>query len=277
MSNLENRVILITGAASGIGRLLATGSAARGASVVACDINEDELQLTVSTITDNGGKAIGIRTDVTNIDDMYAAVKQGIDAFGQLDILVNNAGIMPLALYADHAIANKAWSRCIDINMKGVVNGISAAYDPMLERGKGHIVNISSIYGNYPTRGANVYGATKAAVNYLSESLRQETQGKIKVTTVRPTAVPNTSLSEGVINPEASMGLMGNNGAEMMERMVMIEEGKGDEAWFDTSTTEYLLLEAENLVEQIMYAIDQPWGVSISDLTIRASGDVFVV
>lgn len=277
MSNLKDRVILITGAASGIGRLLATQSAKRGASIIACDINEEELENTASSIVENGGNAIHVRTDVTSVDDLHSAVKAGVDKFGQLDILVNNAGIMPLALFADHAKANKAWSRCIDINMKGVVNGISAAYDPMLERGKGHIVNISSIYGNYPTRGGNVYGATKAAVNYLSESLRQETQGKIKVTTIRPTAIPNTGLSETIINDEASMGLMGVNAAEMMENYGMIGEGKGEPGWLDSDNIQYLLLEAESLVEQILYAIDQPWGVSISDLTIRASGDVYVV
>ena len=277
MSHIEDRVILITGAAGGIGRLLATQAAARGASIVACDIREEELELTVSAIVENGGKAIGIRADVTDGDDMHAAVKAGVDTFGQLDVLVNNAGIMPLALFADHAKAGKAWSRCIDINLKGVLNGISAAYDPMLEQGKGHIVNISSIYGNYPTRGGNVYGATKAAVNYLSESLRQETQGRIKVTTIRPTAIPNTGINEAIINEEASMGLMGANAGEMLGRAAELAEGKPQAAWLNSDSIQYLLLEPEPLVEQILYAIDQPWGVSISDLTLRASGDLFVV
>lgn len=276
MSHIDDRVIVITGAAGGIGRLLAARAATRGASIVACDIREEELELSVSAIVENGGKAIGIRTDVTKVDDMHAAANVAVHTFGQLDVLVNNAGIMPLALFADHAKAGKAWSRCIDINLKGVLNGITAVYDPMLERGKGHIVNISSIYSNYPTRGGNVYGATKAAVNYLSESLRQETQGKIKVTTIRPTAIPNTGISEAIINEEASMGLMGANAGEMLERVAALTEGKSPASWLDSDSIQYLLLEPELLVEQILYAIDQPWGVSITDLTVRSSGDLFV-
>lgn len=277
MSNIQDRVILITGAAGGIGRLLATQAAMRGASIVACDISEEELEATVSAIVENGGKAIGMRTDVTSCDDMHFAAKAAVNTFGQLDVLVNNAGIMPLALFADHAKASKAWSRCIDINLKGVLNGISAAYDPMIEQGMGHIVNISSIHSNYPTKGGNVYSATKAAVNYLSESLRQETQGKIKVTTIRPTGISNTKISGAVINEEASFGILGANVSEMLERVSALEEGKPKESWMDIDCIEYLMLEPEPLVEQILYVIDQPWGVSISDMTVRASGDLFVL
>ena len=100
--------------------------------------------------------------------------------------MVNNAGVMPLAFYADHADAGAAWERCIDINIKGVLNGIVAVYDQMIAQGRGHIVNLSSIYGNFPVAGAGVYGASKAAVNFLSEALRVEAQGRIKVTVVKP-------------------------------------------------------------------------------------------
>ncbi len=103
--------------------------------------------------------------------------------------MINNAGIMPLAFFSDHAEAHAAWLRCIDINIKGVLNGQVAAYDTMIEQGRGHIVNVSSIYGNFPVTGAAVYGATKAAVNFLSESLRVEarlqgTQGETVVADV---------------------------------------------------------------------------------------------
>ena len=100
---------------------------------------------------------------------------------------MNNAGIMPLALYADHEGWADAWDRCIDINLKGVLHGISCVHDQMKRQGRGHVVNVSSIFGNSPVAGAGVYGATKAAVNFLSESLRQESQGRIKVTTIRQT------------------------------------------------------------------------------------------
>ena len=277
MSHIKNRVIVITGAAGGIGRLLASQAALRGASIVACDISEKELGNSINIILENGGKAIGVPADVTNSEDLHKVAKAAIDEFGQLDVLVNNAGIMPLAFFSDHAKANKAWSRCIDINFKGVLNGIAAVYDQMLQQGRGHIVNISSIYGNYPTKGGSVYGATKAAVNYLSESLRQETQGKIKVTTIRPTAIPNTGINDAIINEAASMGLMGANAGNFLERANTLAEGKAPRSWANSDDVEYLLLEPELLVEQILYAIDQPWGVSISDMTVRASGDAFVV
>lgn len=277
MSNIASRVILITGAAGGIGKILATQAALQGASIIACDINEEDLAVTVKDINDKGGNAIAVRTDVTDVEDMHKAVKEGLNKFGSVDVLVNNAGIMPLALYADHAKAGAAWSKCVDINLKGVLNGISAVYDQMIEQGRGHIINISSIYGNYPTRGASVYGATKAAVNYLSESLRQETQGKIKVTSVRPTAIPNTGINNSIINGEASLGIMGTNAAKMMDRHGQLMVGKAPESWMDSGDIQYLVLQPEALVDQIIYVIDQPWGVSISDITVRASGDFFVV
>ena len=118
-----------------------------------------------------------------------------------------HAGTMPLAFFADHAAARDAWDRCIDVNIKGVVHGISAVYDHMVERGRGHVVNISSIYGNFPNAGAAVYSATKAAVNVLSEALRVESQGVIKVTTIKPTGVPATRLGASVVNPEATIGI----------------------------------------------------------------------
>lgn len=277
MSNIASRVILITGAAGGIGKILATQAALQGASIIACDINEEDLAVTVKDINDKDGNAIAVRTDVTDVEDMHKAVKEGLNKFGSVDVLVNNAGIMPLALYADHAKAGAAWSKCVDINLKGVLNGISAVYDQMIEQGRGHIINISSIYGNYPTRGASVYGATKAAVNYLSESLRQETQGKIKVTSVRPTAIPNTGINNSIINGEASLGIMGTNAAKMMDRHGQLMDGKAPDSWMDSDDIQYLVLQPEALVDQIIYVIDQPWGVSISDITVRASGDFFVV
>lgn len=277
MSYIEDRVILITGAASGIGRLLAKQAAARGASIVACDISEEELQVTVSAIAENSGKAIGVRADVTNVDDLHAAVKAGVEKFGRLDVLVNNAGIMPHAYFADHEKAIDAWNLCLDINIKGVLNGIISVHDQMIKQGKGHVVNVSSICGNAPVAGSAVYGASKAAVNYLGESLRKESQGKIKVTTVRPTGVPGTGLSRTVINEAAGMHILGENALTYGGNVQALEEGKGQADWSDSDNIQYLAISPELLSEQILYAIDQPWGVSIGDITVRASGDMYVV
>lgn len=277
MSHLENRVVLITGAASGFGRILAGMAAKRGASIVATDINEEELNKTISGIVDEGGKAIGAKADVTSADDIAAAVKTAVDRFGRVDILVNNAGIMPTGYFSDHSKAAKAWNLCIDINIKGVLNGIIAVYDPMIAQGKGHVVNVSSIYSNAAVAGSAVYGATKAAINYLGESLRKETHGKIKVTTVRPTGVPATGLAGTMINEEAGMHILGENAALYGGRIETLFAGKAPETWTDSDSIEYLTISPELLAEQIIYAIDQPWGVSISDVTVRASGDMYTV
>jgi NADP-dependent 3-hydroxy acid dehydrogenase YdfG len=191
--------------------------------------------------------------------------------------MVNNAGVMPLALYSDHAEAAEAWDRCIDINFKGVLHGISCVHDQMLRQGRGHVVNISSIYGNYPVAGAAVYGATKAAVNVLSESLRQESQGRIKVTTIRPTGVPATGLGEGVINPAAIMGVLGTNASDFMEKMGAVFGENPPSDLTDPEQIGYFALSPELLADQIIFAINQPWGVSISDLTVRASGDAYMI
>jgi NADP-dependent 3-hydroxy acid dehydrogenase YdfG len=276
-SHIEDRVVVITGGAGGFGRLVAQRCVARGGRVVVADVDEAGLDETVTSTDGGPGTAIAVRADVTVLDDMRALATRAIDAYGALDVMVNNAGTMPLALYADHADAADAWARCIDVNFKGVLHGIMAVYDAMIEQGRGHIVNLSSIYGNYPVAGAAVYGATKAAVNVLSESLRQETQGRIKVTTIRPTGVPGTGLGAGVLNPAALGGILGRNEAGFMETMaaLMGESPPADQA--DPERIGYYMLSPELLADQIVYAIDQPWGVSISDLTVRASGDVYVI
>jgi NADP-dependent 3-hydroxy acid dehydrogenase YdfG len=277
MSHIKDKVVLITGIGSGFGRLVACKAAQRGAHVVGGDVNEAELANTVDMITSKGGSAIGLRADVRDAADLSAMVQAAVEQFGKVDVLVNNAGIMPLAYFADHAQAAEAWDRCIDINFKGVLNGMCAVHDQMIAQGAGHIVNLSSIYGNYPVRGAAVYGATKAAVSFMSEALRQESQGKIKVTTVRPTGIPTTGIASAVVNFEAGGGIVGVNNNLFFERFSAIMEGNAPQAWTDVNSIEYFALAPEELAEQILYVIDQPWGVSISDITVRASGDLYVI
>jgi NADP-dependent 3-hydroxy acid dehydrogenase YdfG len=278
MSNyVEGKAIIITGAAGGFGRLVAQKTAALGARVVASDVNEAELAIMVDTIIANGGRIEAVVADVTDRAEMTNLAARAVDRFGAIDVMVNNAGVMPLAFYADHAEAAPAWDRCIDINLKGVLHGIIAVHDQMIEQGRGHIVNISSIYGNYPVAGAAVYGATKAAVNALSESLRQESQGKIKVTTIRPTGVPTTGLGAGVINPAAVGGILGANEASFMETMGELLGDDPPHELTDPDSMGYFALSPELLADQIVFAINQPWGVSISDLTVRASGDSYMI
>ncbi|MCP3910935.1 MAG: SDR family oxidoreductase [Actinomycetia bacterium] len=274
--HVADKVIIVTGASSGFGRLVAQKAAERRAWVVAADINEPELAATVDSIRDRGGTAQAVFADVTDLGQMEALAAAAIEKYGRIDVMVNNAGTMPLAFHADHARAAEAWDRCIDVNIKGVLHGIMAVHDQMISQGRGHVINLSSIYGNFPVAGAGVYGATKAAVNFLSESLRVESQGQIKVTTVKPTGVPATGLGAGVVNPEAIVGILGTRAPEYLGT-VRARGGGADDELFDPENMGYLALDPELLADQIMYAIDQPWGVSIGDITVRASGDRFLL
>lgn len=277
MSHLNGKVIVITGAGGGFGRLVAEKSAARGAKIVGADINSDALSETQSRIESAGGDVRTQVTDVSDLGQMKALAAAALESFGKIDIWINNAGIMPLAFFSDHEQAVEAWTRCIDINIKGVMNGIIAAHDPMIAAGRGHVVNLSSIYSNFPVVGAAVYGASKAAVNFLSESLRVETQGKIKVTIVRPTGVPATGLASAVVNPAAVVGILGQNTAAYGQQMAAFATGDLPAELNDSDSVEYFSLAPEHLADQIVYAIDQPWGVSIGDITVRASGDGYIL
>jgi NADP-dependent 3-hydroxy acid dehydrogenase YdfG len=184
---------------------------------------------------------------------------------------------MPLAFFSDHAAAAEAWDRAIDINVKGVLNGICAVYDQMIEQGHGHVVNISSIYGNAGTAGSGVYSATKAAVRVLSDSLRVEAQGKIKVTVVRPTGIMGTGLGGGIVNPQALVGLTGHHTERFAERVQRLGGGGLHREETDVDDVRYWAITPEDLVRQIVYAIDQPWGVTIGDITVRATGEDYVL
>ena len=274
---LNEKVIVVTGAAGGFGQLVCEKTAALGARIIAADINSAGLAEVVDGIMSNGGQAIAVKTDVTNREDMHNLASAAVDHFGRIDVMLNNAGIMPLAFYSDHKAAADAWERCIDINFKGVLNGIAAVHDQMIKQGRGHVVNIASIYGNYPSAGGGVYGATKAAVVFLSESLRMESQGKIKVTTVRPTGVPATGLGSGIVNPEAVSGLLGSNTAAYLSKFEAAAAGQLPASHLDINDIEYFALDPSSLADQIVHTINQPWGVAITDITVRASGDGYIL
>ena len=276
-NHVRGRVIIVTGAAGGFGRLVAEKTAALGARIVAADVDESELDSVCASIVSTGGEAEAVRADVTEMSEMRDLASRAVERFGAIDVMVNNAGVMPLAFYADHEQASEAWDRCIDINFKGVLHGIAAVHDQMIDQGRGHVVNMSSIYGNYPVVGAAVYGATKAAVNVLSESLRQESQGRIKVTTIRPTGVPLTGLGAGVINVAAIGGILGAGEARFMETLGKIMSEDPPPELTDPENIGYFALSPDLLADQIVYAINQPWGVSIGDLTVRASGDSYMI
>jgi NADP-dependent 3-hydroxy acid dehydrogenase YdfG len=276
-NHISGKSIVITGAGNGFGKLVSEKAAALGGKISCADIDLDAAELVASTIRDNGGMAQAVGVDVRDIGQMRALAASAVSAYGGIDVMMNNAGIMPLAFFSDHEAAYDAWDRCIDINIKGVMNGMIAVYDQMIAQGRGHIVNLSSIYGNFPVTGAAVYGASKSAVNFLSESLRAEARGKIKVTIVKPTGVPVTGLSATVINPAAGVGIVGQNMPEFGAMMQQMGEGTFPADRLDPDNIDYASLAPEHIADAIIHAINQPWGVSIGDITVRGAGDHFIL
>ena len=273
---LADKVIIVTGAGSGFGRLIAQKCAAGGARVVGVDVNADNLDETISGITAAGGQGVAQVADVTDMAQLKAAAARAVTTFGAIDVLVNNAGVMPLAFFADHERAWQKWHQAIDINIKGVLNGISAVYDQMMAQGRGQVVNISSIYGNGGVEGAGVYSATKVAVTALSDALRVEAQGRIKVTTVKPTGVFGTNLASGIVNETAIMGLSGQKGAEFAENLGNFMTGALRPEQTDVDSVQYWLITPEDLADAVVHVIDQPWGINLSDVTVRASGENYI-
>ena len=273
---VKEKVIIVTGAASGFGKLISEKCAAGGAKVVGVDVSVEGLNEVFEGIRAAGFEGTAHVADVTDMAQVQAAGQHAVDTYGRIDVIVNNAGVMPLAFFADHECAWEKWHKAIDINIKGVVNGISAVYDTMIKQGRGQVVNISSIYGNAGTEGSGVYSATKAAVAVISDSLRVETQGRIKVTTVKPTGVLGTNLAGGVVNEAAVIGLVGQKGAQFLENAGNLQTGALRPEQTDVDSVEYWLITPDDLANAVVHVIDQPWGINISDVTIRASGENYV-
>ena len=271
---VEGKVIIITGASSGFGKLTAKRAAEMGGKIVLAARSEEKLKETVAEIKAAGGEASYIVTDVAKKDDVFAMAKFAVDTYGRIDVLVNNAGTMPLAFFSEHEQALDKWEQCIDISIKGTIFGISAVYDQMIKQGQGQVINVSSIYANFPVAGAGVYQVAKMGVQYLAECLRSECQGKIKVTTIKPTGFMKTNLSSSVVDQMAMMPAVAGP-LEILSNWV--EEAPLRPDFHDINSMTYNDPDPQVLADNIIYAINQPWGVSIGDLTVRASGESFVI
>lgn len=198
----ESKVIVITGASSGIGEASAKLLAAKGNKVVLGARREEQLRQIVEAIKADNGEALYQVTDVTDSEDVEKLVKLAVDTFGRIDVLINSAGIMPHSPLKDKRIND--WDQMIDINIKGTLYGIGAALSYMNQQKAGQIINISSVAGHYAHAGGAVYSATKWAVRAISESLREEVAqdgSNIRVTIVSPGAI-NTELLSSVTDPK---------------------------------------------------------------------------
>ncbi|MGW1793774.1 SDR family oxidoreductase [Streptomyces tubercidicus] len=196
----HEKVVLITGASSGIGEATARRLAADGHRVFLGARRTDRLETLAHHITSGGGTAAFQRLDVTSTEDMRSFVAAAREEYGRVDVLVNNAGVMPLSPL--EALRVDEWDRMLDVNVRGVLHGIAAALPVMKAQGTGHIVNVASVgaYEVVPT--AAVYCATKFAVRAISEGLRQETAGGIRVSVISP-GVTESELPDSITDPAA--------------------------------------------------------------------------
>src|SRR6201997_4644124 len=195
MSNLTGKVVVITGASSGVGESTARLLAGNGAKVALGARRKDRIDALARDITSQGGCALGFKTDVTKRGDVEALVKGAVDRYGRIDAIVNNSGIMPIAPMA--ALKVEEWDRMIDVNIKGLLYGVAAILPQMQKQKSGHIINIASVFGiKVFAPGGTVYCATKSAVRALTEGLRMEHKAdNIRCTIISPAAIA-TELPE---------------------------------------------------------------------------------
>ena len=240
MENIKDKVVIITGASSGMGEITARKLIDLGAKVVLAARRTDKLEALVSEL---GSNSFFVKTDVsvrTEVDKLIAAA---INKFGKVDVLWNNAGIMPISFLEEGKV--EEWDKMIDVNIKGVLYGINAVLPHMLKQGSGHIVATSSVAGQKTFKSSAVYSGTKFAVAAIMDTLRDETAGKIKTTTIYPGAVV-TELGHDITSPMV---------AEMSKSFGTMD-----------------MLDASAIADAFIYAISQPGNVAVNDVTIRPIG-----
>jgi NADP-dependent 3-hydroxy acid dehydrogenase YdfG len=241
MRTLDDTVVAITGASSGIGEATARLLARRGAAVVLGARRGDRIEAVARDIRDAGGHATSCSTDVTRPEDLQRLVATTVERYGRIDVLVNNAGVAPISTIA--ALDTEGWTAMIDVNLRGVLHGIAAALPVFREQGRGHLVTTVSTAGLTVTPTMAVYAATKNAVRTLLETLRAEsTDGVLRTTAISPGYV-RTELAGSMSDPA-------------------IQEQTRDRM-------DALGIPAEAVARAIAFAVEQPADVEIGEITVR--------
>jgi NADP-dependent 3-hydroxy acid dehydrogenase YdfG len=204
-NNIEGKVVVITGASSGLGEAAARRLSAEGATVVLGARREDRIKALADELSSGGANSLAVTTDVTRRADVQRLVDAAVEEFGRVDVMLNNAGLMPNSPLERLKVED--WDRMIDVNIKGVLYGIAAVLPHMRERMAGHIINVSSVAGHKVRPGSAVYSATKHAVRIISEGLRQEmTPYNIRTTIISPGAVA-TELADSITEQDIREGV----------------------------------------------------------------------
>lgn len=244
--NIEGKIVVITGASSGLGEAAAKHLAERGASVVLGARRKDRLESVAKDIREAGGKAEIAVTDVTKKEQVEALIQTAMDHFGRVDVLVSNAGLMAIAPLTE--MKTDEWDRMIDINIKGVLYGISAALPVFRKQGSGHFINIASVAGiRVFSPGGTVYSGTKFAVRAISDGLRHEVGEKIRTTIISP----------GAVDSELKHGSSHRQSAEFVKDFYKIAIGP------------------DSVARAIAYAIEQPSDVDINEIVLRPAVQEF--
>jgi NADP-dependent 3-hydroxy acid dehydrogenase YdfG len=240
MSDIENKIVAITGASGGIGEATALLLAERGAKLVLGARRSDRLEALAARIADAGGQAAYARTDVTRRDDVSGLVELAGERHGRLDVLINNAGIGPISPIDDLRVDD--WEQMIDVNIKGALYGIAAALPVFRRQGSGQFVNILSTAGLqiYPLM--SVYAGTKNAVRAISEGLRQEAGEGLRVTVISPGFV-RTDFAESMTDPDAKAQIVG--------------------------TRDEMAIPPTAIARAIAFAIEQPADVDVGEIVVR--------
>jgi NADP-dependent 3-hydroxy acid dehydrogenase YdfG len=238
---IQDKVVVITGASSGLGEATARHLCAQGASVVLGARREDRIRSLARELASKGGKAIALVTDVTDRAQVQRLVDMAVKTYGRVDVMINNAGLMPQSPLERLKIDD--WDRMIDVNIKGVLYGIAAALPHMKQQKSGHIINVSSVAGHKVRAGGAVYAATKHAVLALSEGLRQEVKAyNIRTTVVSPGAVA-TELPDSVTEPDL---------ADSFHKFY-----------------EEFAIPADSFARAVAFAISQPEDIDINEILFR--------
>lgn len=239
-NNIEGKVVVITGASSGLGEATARMLSAQGAVVVLGARRVDRIEALAKELSDAGGKALALQTDVTHAADVQRLVDAAVGKFGRIDVLVNNAGLMPSSPLERLKIDD--WDRMIDVNIKGVLYGIAAALPHMKAQKGGHIVNVSSVAGHRVRAGTAVYSATKHAVRVLTEGLRQE---------VKPYDIRTTIVSPGAV------------ATELPDSITEADVQAGVKAFYE------IAIPADSFARAVVFALCQPDDVDINEILFR--------
>ncbi|QUL52749.1 SDR family oxidoreductase [Paenibacillus tritici] len=241
MNNKPSKVIIITGASSGIGEAAARLLAQTGARLVLAARRTERLQTIVSEIVQEGGDAVYLQTDVTSAEELEKLARFALQQYGRIDVLVNNAGVMPASMLQELKLHE--WDQMIDVNIKGVLYGIAAVLPVMREQQSGHIINLSSVAGYSVSPSSAVYSATKYAVRAISEGLRQEESptSHIRSTIISP-GMTDTELAHTISSPEirAMAGQMNS-----------------------------MAISPYSIARAIVYAINEPEDTSVNEIVVR--------